>query len=188
MPKSTAQEQGRSAPTWTVLFSASSQVRRQLARHSRVETQLRSAHRPTSASTFRAHSVPMTAVDRADAGTGSFITENRCAGDCQPSESNRQLSKFAAPNARGWRCRVPTRIGCTHASARRVSASCFQPSGVVGGVFQPRRRGAAISYCSSGLTVVGTGMLRAGTSRGARGAVWAKARGAAATKATASRA
>src|SRR5271166_6607966 len=52
------------------------------------------------------------------------------------------------------------------AAARLASARARQPSGVVGKVFQPARNGAAISACIPGLTVSGTGRLRAGTLSG----------------------
>src|SRR6478752_8177302 len=42
----------------------------------------------------------------------------------------------------------------------------FHSSVVVGAVFQLPAGAAAISVCISGLTVVGTGMLRAGIARG----------------------
>ena len=67
---------------------------------------------------------------------------------------------------------MPSTFGT--APARMLSASCFQPSAVVGGVLQPERSGCAMICCSSGLTVLGTGMVFAGTSRDASGVVWAK--------------
>ena len=70
------------------------------------------------------------------------------------------------------------------ADARSDSASCFQPSGVVGGVFQAVRSGWAMICCSSGLTVLGTGIVLAGTSRGANGADCANAAAAAKENAT----
>src|SRR3954466_6019151 len=45
-------------------------------------------------------------------------------------------------------------------------------STVVGAVFQVVAGAAAISVCNSGLTVVGTGMVRAGTGRGSFVFVW----------------
>jgi len=45
----------------------------------------------------------------------------------------------------------------------------------LGRIFQFCRSGAPISFCISGLTVVGTGILRAGTSRGAEAVVCAVA-------------
>ena len=66
------------------------------------------------------------------------------------------------------RARIASTLGA--APARSDSASCFQPSGVVGGVFQAVRSGCAMICCSSGLTVLGTGIVLAGTSRGASGA------------------
>src|SRR4051812_45125774 len=56
------------------------------------------------------------------------------------------------------------------ALVRVDSASCFQPSGVFGGVSQAVRSGCAMIFCNSGLTVSGTGMVLAGTLRGASGA------------------
>jgi hypothetical protein len=56
------------------------------------------------------------------------------------------------------------------AAAPKDSANCFQPSGVLGGAFHPARTGCAMTCWSSGLTVLGTGMVLAGTSRGANGA------------------
>src|SRR5436305_264658 len=71
------------------------------------------------------------------------------------------------------------------APARRLSASCFQPSPVVGGVSHAVRSGCAMICCSSGLTVSGTGMVFAGTWRGASGAGCANAAGAASRNAAA---
>src|SRR5262249_8370708 len=42
----------------------------------------------------------------------------------------------------------------------------FHPSGVVGMTFHVGVSGDAISFCICGLTVSGTGIIRAGTSRG----------------------
>ena len=64
-------------------------------------------------------------------------------------------------------------IGWTLAAeaTSRFLTSWAQSSGVVGGVFQPEDSGWAMTAWSWGLTVVGTGMDFAGTSRGASGGV-----------------
>ena len=69
--------------------------------------------------------------------------------------------------------------------AAPASETGFHSSPVFGRTFQPGRSGAAISFCTCGLTVSGTGSERVGTSKPPLLAGWAMAPGAkAATPAT----
>src|SRR6202035_1442079 len=60
-------------------------------------------------------------------------------------------------------------------AAAPASATGFHSSPVLGWIFQFERSGAPMIFCNCGLTVVGTGMVLAGTSIGARTAVCATA-------------